>query len=105
MEISHEAFREGEFDVAYHSLGASLHCSICESDSMGLSLIKGEAQRQLAWIDRHAPSVSTPLPPPPRAAIRASTSSRRGKRPNKQNCWNKVTWRSIRTLASGPKQP
>ncbi len=55
VEINQEAFADEQYDVAYHSLMAALHCVQTLGDVQGLGEVERLANEELTWIDAHHP--------------------------------------------------
>ncbi len=55
VQINQEAFAGEQYDVAYHSLMAALHCAQSLDDVQGLAEAERLANEELAWIDEHHP--------------------------------------------------
>ncbi len=54
MGINEQAFREGNFEAAYHTLAAALHCAIPLQEEALLTTLEQRAPEQQEWIDMHA---------------------------------------------------
>lgn len=60
MHINQEAFALEQYDVAYHTLMAALHCAQTLNDLAGLVEVERIASNQLEWIDAHHPEYEHP---------------------------------------------
>ena len=56
LALSREAHASGHHETAYHALTAAVHAAADASDVPGLDELRQETERQIAWIDRHAPA-------------------------------------------------
>jgi hypothetical protein len=55
MSINQEAFTLDQYDIAYHTLMAALHCAQTLKDIAGLVEVEHVAYKQLESIDAHHP--------------------------------------------------
>ena len=56
LAASRDAHARQQHEVAYHALTAAMHAADDAGDVSALAEVAREAEAQIAWIDRHAPT-------------------------------------------------
>ena len=54
MQINQDAFEQGHYEVAYHTLAAALHCGLLLEEQGVLEALEQRALQQRDWIDTYA---------------------------------------------------
>jgi hypothetical protein len=55
LDINKDAFEQGLYEVAYHTLAAALHCATQIRGQAPLIALEQRARQQKDWIDASAP--------------------------------------------------